>query len=155
MFLTSDTLEGNSVTDRQMKNNPLPRLDDVPEIRERLLPFCRLAPGEIWADQLGRHRIGCYDAADHGETTRLLDGDLATLAIHDPPYNVAAFEIRGIAEFISWCSMWLRNTTEALADDAAQLRHAVSRRHDRQGGVRTGIAELWSDAGDCGSRRRS
>ena len=102
-----------------MKNNPLPRLDDAPEIREQLLPFCRLAPGEIWADPLGRHRIGCCNAADHDATTRLLDGQLATLAIHDPPYNVAAFEIRGIAEFMAWCSTWLRNTTEALAEDAS------------------------------------
>lgn len=42
-----------------MKNNPLPRLDDNAELRERLLPFCRLQPGEIWDDPDGRHRIGC------------------------------------------------------------------------------------------------
>ena len=102
-----------------MKNNPLPRLDDSPEIRAMLLPFCRLAPGEIWDDPLGRHRIGCCDASDCAATIRLLDGHLATLAIHDPPYNVAAFEIRGITEFISWCSLWLQNSTAALAQDAS------------------------------------
>ena len=61
-------------------------------------------------DPLGRHRIGCCNAADHDATTRLLDGHLATLAIYDPPYNVAAFEIRGIAEFMAWCATWLRST---------------------------------------------
>jgi site-specific DNA-methyltransferase (adenine-specific) len=40
-----------------MKNNPLPRLDTSPEIRERLLPHCRLAPGEIWQDPVGGHRV--------------------------------------------------------------------------------------------------
>lgn len=102
-----------------MKNNPLPRLDDTSGIRELLLPFCRLSPGEIWNDPLERHRIGCCDAADRGETARLLDGHLATLAIHDPPYNVAAFEIRGIEDFVAWCSTWVRNTTEVLAEDAS------------------------------------
>lgn len=102
-----------------MKNNPLPRLDDSPEIRAMLLPFCRLAAGEIWDDPLGRHRVGCCDAADNAATKCLLDGHLATLAIHDPPYNVAAFEIRGITEFISWCSRWLDNTTASFAENAS------------------------------------
>jgi site-specific DNA-methyltransferase (adenine-specific) len=46
-----------------MRNDPLPRLDTSPEIRERILPYCRLKPGEVWSDPLGRHRVGCLDAA--------------------------------------------------------------------------------------------
>jgi len=47
-----------------MKNNPLPRLDNDPLVRERLLPFCRLKPGGVWHDPEGRHRVGCMDATD-------------------------------------------------------------------------------------------
>jgi hypothetical protein len=47
-----------------MKNNPLPRLDNNAEMRERLLRFCRLQPGDIWDDPDGRHRIGCKSIDD-------------------------------------------------------------------------------------------
>ena len=46
-----------------MKNNPLPRLDASPEMREALLPFCRLKAGEIWEDSRAGHRVGCLDAS--------------------------------------------------------------------------------------------
>ena len=85
-----------------MKNNPLPRLDNDQEIRDRLLPFCRLAPGDIWDDPEGKHRIGCKDAADSAQMTELVGDKSPTLAIHDPPYNLVAFERRSIDEFIDW-----------------------------------------------------
>jgi len=102
-----------------MKNNPLPRLDDNTELRERLLPFCRLQPGEIWDDPDGRHRIGCTDAADSRQIRELVADATPTLAIHDPPYNLVAFDRRSIDEFIGWCRKWIRNTTEVAASDAS------------------------------------
>ncbi len=102
-----------------MKNNPLPRLDDNPEIRRRLLPYCRLEPGEIWDDPKGRHRIGCKDAADPEQMSELIGDEKPTLAIHDPPYNLVAFDLRSIDEFIEWCRMWIRNTTVVTAQDAS------------------------------------
>ena len=42
-----------------------------------------------------------------------------TLAIHDPPYNLVAFDLRSIGEFIEWCRKWIRNTTEVTASDAS------------------------------------
>jgi site-specific DNA-methyltransferase (adenine-specific) len=94
-----------------MKNNPLPRLDTDPVVRDRLLPFCRLKPGEIWDDPEGRHRIGCKDAANSESIAELVDGQLATLAIHDPPYNLVAFDLR--------CRDWIRNTTHVLSADSS------------------------------------
>jgi site-specific DNA-methyltransferase (adenine-specific) len=102
-----------------MKNNPLPRLDNNPEIRERLLPFCRLQPGEVWADPDARHRIGCSDAADPDQMRELVGDARPTLAIQDPPYNLVAFDLRSIDEFIQWCRKWIRNTTEVTAPDAS------------------------------------
>ncbi len=46
-------------------------------------------------------------------------GQRAQLAIHDPPYNLAAFELRSITEFIDWCRKWVSITNTALASDAS------------------------------------
>lgn len=97
-----------------MKNNPLPRLDRSPDTRERLLPFCRLQPGDVWADPVNGHRVGCLDAADGRAVSDLMTGARATLAIHDPPYNLASFERRSIDEFVDWARQWVRASESAL-----------------------------------------
>ena len=102
-----------------MKNCPLPRLDQSPEIRERLLPHCRIAPGEVWIDPEGRHKVGCLDAANPECVSRLMADSKAQLAIHDPPYNLVAFEERALGEFVCWCESWVRNTVRHLANDSA------------------------------------
>ena len=102
-----------------MKNNPLPRLDASPDIREQLLPHCRLQPGEIWQDDVCGHRVGCLDATDCGAVQGMMTGEYAQLAIHDPPYNLAAFELRSITEFIDWCRKWVSITYAALTPNAS------------------------------------
>ncbi len=102
-----------------MHNNPLPRLDSSPAVRERLLPYCRLQPGEIWTDDTQGHRVGCLDTADFGAVHRLMAGESAQLAVHDPPYNLAAFERRAITAYIEWCRRWVELTWAALAPDAS------------------------------------
>ena len=102
-----------------MKNNPLPRLDDNEEIREKLLPYCRLKPGEIWSDPEGRHRVGCLDAANKEHIKQLHEGVSAQLAIHDPPYNLIAFEERQLHEFISWCEQWVKNSVAQMSDNSS------------------------------------
>jgi len=102
-----------------MKNNPLPRLDATSEWRERLLPYCRLKPGEIWNDPQGKHRLGCLDAADPIAIAELMADSRATLAVHDPPYNLVAFVERSIGEYVNWSRDWIRNSNAALADDAS------------------------------------
>ncbi|MDP8228766.1 MAG: site-specific DNA-methyltransferase [Candidatus Electryoneaceae bacterium] len=102
-----------------MKNHPLPRIEENPDLHHHLLQYCRLSKGEIWDDPQGKHRIGCLDAADSGDIDRLMDGDKATLAIQDPPYNLVAFERRDLDSFISWCKRWIDNTDFALADDSS------------------------------------
>ncbi|MGH8548609.1 MAG: DNA-methyltransferase [Methylococcales bacterium] len=44
---------------------------------------------------------------------------MATLAIHDPPYNLVAFETRSIDEYIEWCRRWVRNSLEYMAPDCS------------------------------------
>jgi site-specific DNA-methyltransferase (adenine-specific) len=102
-----------------MQNHPLPRLDEASELRAALLKYCRLRLGDVWQDPMGRHRVGCLNASCPEEIARLMNGRLATLAIHDPPYNLAAFERRSISEFVDWCRKWMRNTDSALGPDAS------------------------------------
>ena len=102
-----------------MKNNPLPRLDTEQDIRQQLLPFCRLGVGDIWEDPKGYHKVACIDATDPVSIQKLLSGSLANLAIHDPPYNLVAFEERQLHEYIEWCKKWVQNTSDILAPDSA------------------------------------
>lgn len=102
-----------------MHNNPLPRLDSSPEIRERLLPHCRLQPGDVWVDNIRGHRVGCLDAADSRAVRNLMTGEFAQLAVHDPPYNMAAFERRSITAYVEWCRRWVEITDAALGPDAS------------------------------------
>ena len=102
-----------------MQNHPLPRLDDVPELRTALLKHCRIRRGDVWEDPTGKHRIGCLDASVRGDVQKLAQGQKARLALHDPPYNLIAFEKRSIGEFIEWCRNWILNTESILEKDAA------------------------------------
>ncbi len=102
-----------------MKNSPISRLDQHPKLRAHLLRYCRLQPGEIWLDPSGHHRVGCLDAASRTDVNKLMDGATATLAIHDPPYNLVAFEQRELAEYIDWCRQWVEHTASILASDSS------------------------------------
>jgi len=85
---------------------------DVPEIDD-------IKPGYIWRDPVRGHRVACIDAANPDHIRVLMDGETAALAIQDPPYNLVTFDIRKTAEYIEWCSKWVDNTLDALADNAS------------------------------------
>lgn len=102
-----------------MKKNPLPRLDQAAELHDQLLPHCRLKLGEIWEDPDGKHRMACMDAANPDQISALLRGEKPTLAIHDPPYNLVAFEERSLRDYIAWCRRWVRITADHLAKNSA------------------------------------
>jgi DNA modification methylase len=102
-----------------MKNLPLPRLDKSSELYQRLLSYCRLKQGEIWNDPLAKHRVGCLDASAWSDVQKLARDEKAALAIQDPPYNVVAFEIRELANFIAWCRRWVANTERVLGENSS------------------------------------
>lgn len=102
-----------------MKDNPLPRLDTDDELRRRILPFCRLKSGEIWVDPVNGHRVGCLDATQLADVRQLMAGQVAKLAVHDPPYNLIAFEERQLFEYVAWCKKWVNNSWQILAKDSA------------------------------------
>jgi len=43
----------------------------------------------------------------------------ATLAIHDPPYNLVAFERRSIDEYTAWCELWVGSTAASFEENAS------------------------------------
>jgi site-specific DNA-methyltransferase (adenine-specific) len=102
-----------------MQNRPLPRLDELPELRAVLQKYCRLNRGELWNDPIGRHRVGCLDASRWEDVEQLVQRDDAHLALHDPPYNLVAFEKRSVGEFIDWCRRWVANTNRVLRKDSS------------------------------------
>jgi len=97
-----------------MKNDTLTRLDKNPEHHQALLKHCRIQRGDIWKDPIGKHRIGCLDAANKDDVALLMNGKSAMLAIHDPPYNLIAFDMRSISEYTDWCKIWIMNSYHIL-----------------------------------------
>jgi site-specific DNA-methyltransferase (adenine-specific) len=102
-----------------MKNNPLPRLDTEEGLRRKLMPYCRLQPGEIWVDAVNGHKVGCLDATNESDIKQLMGGESAKLAIQDPPYNLVAFQEKSVSEFINWCKLWVKNSWMCLDDNSA------------------------------------
>jgi hypothetical protein len=57
-------------------------------------PRCR--PGDLW--QLGPHRLVCGNSLDKSTVAMLMNGEAATMAFSDPPYNVPiAGNVGGLA----------------------------------------------------------
>lgn len=102
-----------------MLKHPLARLDRDEKLRQRLLAYCRLQPGDVWIDRQIGHRIGCLDATSHTDVSKLCGRLRAALSIHDLPYNFIAFEQRKVDEFIVWCRAVVENTEGVLETDSS------------------------------------
>lgn len=102
-----------------MKNQPLPRIDESPELQRRILPFCRLKKGEIWEDKSRQFRVGCLDIATKSDVENLMADQKAILSIQDPPYNFIAFQETHVSEFLDWCRLWTENIESVLAEDSS------------------------------------
>lgn len=108
-----------------MKKEALPRLDLHPEICRRLLPFCRLGPGEVWEDPVHGHRVAVADATSHESIAAIFSGEKASLLIQDPPYNFAvggrstgALFAREIRDYMSFSQSWVEALLPITSDHA-------------------------------------
>jgi site-specific DNA-methyltransferase (adenine-specific) len=102
-----------------MKNNPLPRLDTADDVREQLLPFCRLSTGKVWEDEARGHRVACIDSSDASQVGTLMAGRRAALGVHDPPYNQVAFGSLEVADYVDWCQRWIRASYDHFSENAS------------------------------------
>lgn len=63
---------------------PSSKLDDLPVVNDETPAVTR--PGDLWC--LGHHRLLCGNALDLSSYDQLIEGNLVTAVITDPPYNV-------------------------------------------------------------------
>lgn len=103
----------------------LKRLDTDPKIREKLIPLCRLKPGELWEDPRGLHRVAVGDACAHQDLERLIDEERIGLLLNDPPYNItvgskrsAALSKESIETYLAFTRSWLNAVLPFLGDPA-------------------------------------
>ena len=124
---------GFSALDLDFSIPEQPSVEDSVELPEpSAKPISRL--GDLWT--IGPHRLLCGDAKDPGSYDRLLDGELASLVVTDPPYGVRVqghvagkgatkyrefVEMSGKqtdAELYSFFRAFLRNCAAHVADGA-------------------------------------
>jgi len=103
----------------------LPRIDRNPELRQRLLPLCRLKVGEIWQDPVRGHRVGVLDATCMRDVENLMGKAKASLAVNDPPYNVVVGNANthnlskiDLPSYLDFSKKWVAATLNVLASNA-------------------------------------
>jgi len=109
-----------------MSIEPFGRLDSSPEIRNKILPYCRLKTGEIWVDPIKGHRVGVLDATKHEDVLNIFGKEKATLAVQDPPYNVIVgaentdnlFKMT-LKEYMLYSKKWIENNIKYLSDNSS------------------------------------
>jgi len=107
------------------KRERLPRLDKHPDLRQRLLAFCRLKAGEIWEDPVSGHRVGVLDATRKEDVQRLTAGYRIALAVNDPPYNIKVGNANtqqlskiALEDYLTFSQKWVGHTVAVLAEHA-------------------------------------
>jgi site-specific DNA-methyltransferase (adenine-specific) len=119
-------IPGNGKERWQVPTEPFKRLDGCPELKEKLRPYCRLRPGQIWEDPLRGHKVGVLDATRHTEMAELFGREKAVLAVQDPPYNVAVgnentdrlFKL-ALPQYLKFSKRWVENTLAILDANAS------------------------------------
>ena len=107
-----------------MSKETVPRLDND-NVRNKILPYCRLRQGEIWEDPLGKHKIGVLDATSNNDCQRISNSKKIDLFIQDPPYNIAVGNKNtnqlsriNIEEYIKFSDDWIRNSLNMMSGNS-------------------------------------
>lgn len=109
-----------------MSVEPFSRLDKDVDIRNRILPFCRLEEGQIWRDKKTGHRVGVLDATRISDVEKLFGSERATLTVQDPPYNVVVgnenteglFK-RSLKDYLCFTKNWVENNLAILEKESS------------------------------------
>jgi DNA modification methylase len=109
-----------------MAKENLQRIDSNQDIRESLLPYCRLDYGDVWQDSVRGHKVGCLDGSGEKDTRILMDKSKSVLAVQDPPYNVIVGNSNSqrlgqitLDEYVDWSRRWVSNTRAILTNDSS------------------------------------
>jgi DNA modification methylase len=119
--------ESEDIIEDDHKNHTerLGRLDSNKDLRNLILPYCRLRHGEVWEDDQSGHRVGVLDATSSDDINKISSGELASLIINDPPYNVKVgnantenlFKIDH-NNYMTFSQLWVDNAVRVMKDDA-------------------------------------
>jgi len=101
------------------------RLDYYSDLREKILPFCRLRYGEIWEDPIRGHKVGVLDATKFEDVRKIMGDERAKLVINDPPYNVVVggkntknlFKM-DLKDYLEFSEKWVRNAIFSMDENA-------------------------------------
>ncbi len=116
------------LAEKEQKDNTkekLTRLDLNGELKEKILPFCRLGYGEIWEDPVKGHRVGVLDATKLEDVKKIVGNEKVKLIVNDPPYNVAVgnanttnlFKI-SLEKYLEFSEKWVKNAISIMDKDA-------------------------------------
>ena len=110
---------------KTLTSERLGRLDLRNDLREKILPLCRLKLGEMWEDDISGHRVGVLDATDKDDINKIMDGSCATLAVNDPPYNVvvgnantANLSKQDMTEYLTFSEKWIKNVISVMEENS-------------------------------------
>ena len=102
------------------------RLDIQSELRDKLLPLCRLKYGEVWEDEEKGHKVGVLDATKIEDVNKIMDNNKAVLTLNDPPYNIQvgnvntqAISKKKLDEYLEFSKKWVENTINILDKNAS------------------------------------
>ena len=108
---------------KKFTSEKLGRLDLRNDLREKILPLCRLKMGEIWEDGISGHKVGVLDATSIDDVNSIMNGDKATLAVNDPPYNVAVGNANtanlskiDMSKYLSFSEKWIKNVVSVMEE---------------------------------------
>lgn len=103
----------------------LERVDANPDLRKRLVRYCRLKSGQVWEDPIRGHRVGVLDATNPQDVLRIMGSKKARLVVSDPPYNVIVGNTDSpnlskveISSYLDFSRAWVKNALDALDDNA-------------------------------------
>jgi len=103
----------------------LKRLDLNDELKEGLLPFCRLKRGDIWEDPVCGHKVGVLDATDPSDVSKIIGAETTKLVINDPPYNVVVGNANTtnlskieLGNYLEFTRKWIENANSIMGKNS-------------------------------------
>jgi len=125
LVLLKDKVSPNNINHKGKTTEKLMRLDIHGDLREQILPFCRLKYGQIWEDSLRGHKVGVLDATRLNEVKKIMATEQANLIINDPPYNVKVGNAnttslfkKSLTEYMDFSQKWVSSCLAIMNKDA-------------------------------------
>jgi len=122
-----ESMPKKALAGRGQTTERLKRLDLQGELRENVLPHCRLGYGDVWDDPVRGHKVGVLDASKIEDIRKLVGDEKSKLIINDPPYNVVVGNANtgnlpktSIKAYIDFSHEWVANSL-AIMDDHCHL----------------------------------